>query len=252
MILGALLIGACLWGWVKLQDPHSFPVRHIKIRAYYYHITPNQLRDKLKIYNKSGFFGVSLNKIKQTLLQTLPWVESVSITRQWPDTLNLKLTEKVAVASWRNGRLYSEKGELFQPRGSHAISDKLPHLDGPNNQAAGRLFDLYKELHALLALQDLSVKQLTQDKRGSIVLVCYPNDRAAQPQQPATGRDDPHHRKKRSRGAMTVYLGQKKADALARLARFLRHYPSLLAQHKGRQLRRVDLRYPNGFSVLFD
>jgi len=57
---------------------------------------PVLLRDTLEPFAAHGYFAISLSAA-QAALAELPWVESVHIRKQWPDILDVEITEHLYI-----------------------------------------------------------------------------------------------------------------------------------------------------------
>jgi len=147
-------------------------------------------------------------------------VESVRLRKYWPDSLEVEITEQRPFAHWGEDQVLSEQGKLFSAE--HVpLPDGLPLLYGPESQVA-EVVRLYIQTRSLFAPEGIEVESLTLDARGS-------------------------WRFSLSSGT-EVILGSR--DAPRRLRRFARMLPGLLAQSP-HPLQRADLRYSNGFALLW-
>jgi len=177
------------------------------------------LRETLTPFAEQGYFAISL-EAAQHALGEVPWVESVRLRKYWPDILDVQISEHRPFARWGEGQILSEQGRLFSVEGV-PLPDGLPHLDGPEARAAD-VVRLYIHTHTLLAAQGIEVERLTLDARGSWRFFLN--------------------------SGTEVILGRD--DIPRRLRRFTRMLPGLLAQHP-HTLKRADLRYSNGFALLW-
>jgi len=177
------------------------------------------LRETLKPFAAQGYFAISLEAAQQALHE-VPWVESVRLRKYWPDIIDIQITEHRPFARWGEAKILSEQGKLFPAEGV-PLPDGLPLLDGPEAQAA-EVVRLYITTRALFSAQGLEVERLSLDARGSWQFSL------------SSGTE--------------VILGRH--DTPRRLRRFARMLPGLLAQSP-HSLQRADLRYSNGFALLW-
>ncbi len=215
--LVALPVAAVVNGWVAGD---RWPLRKLRVTSQFERVDPQQLRTTVLPYAKDGFFAVRLEDA-QAAVAKLPWVERAEVRKRWPDILEIRIVEHTPFARWGTDRLLSEHGRLFPLKSVRGapLPQNLPQLDGEPARVA-EVVALYNESRALLSPGGINVRGLAQDERGSWLLTL------------ASGTE--------------VVIGR--SDAKARLSRFSRLLPRLLAQQQ-RPLARADLRYTNGFAL---
>ena len=220
-VLGALLV----WGGIKLEDPRTLPITSIGIQGEFHHLEKQQLQQALqgRLVGGTcsslcgGFFNVDVDAIRDVLLD-IPWVNSATVRRVWPDTLQIEVVEQLPVARWSAGGLVNSQGQLFFPLPETYPPD-LPELQGPvESQAvvAMRYREMEKELEPLT----LHINRMVLDERRSWKIELN--------------------------SGVTLLLGRVNDNT--RLKRFARLYPVALAA-RAADIEQVDLRYTNGFSV---
>ena len=212
--LVALPLVAVLNGWVGSD---RWPLTRLRATGQFDRVDEALLRQALLPYARQGFFAVRLDDARAAVAK-LPWVERAEVRKRWPDTLEVTVIEHVPFARWGEDRLLSEHGRIF-PASGLQVPPGLPNLHGP----AGRVEDvvaLYNEAQAMFVPLGIRVEAVQLDARGSWTL--------------ALGS-----------GAQVV-VGR--SEARARIGRFVRMLPQLLAQ-QAQRLVRADLRYTNGFAL---
>ena len=151
-------------------------------------------------------------------VQSEPWVAQVSLIKNWPNTLELHVTEEKAIAHWGEDGLLNAQAKVFWPEVS--TSDQgLPQFNGPEGSEK-QLVAQYHDLNSLLRTKSLALKSLTLEPRGSW--------------------------KFELTNGVLVTLGME--DINERLVRFLSLYERVL-HAKIEQVASVDLRYTNGVAV---
>lgn len=220
LITCALLLMARLV-YLYVADSQHFPLSTIKIAATYQHVTRQQLETILSKYSQDSFISLPMKQLKHDL-KALAWVDTVSVERQWPDTLKITLTEKKPVAIW-NDALLTEDGRIFQvdpaDLNKKSLEDVLPRLSGPEEQQLDVLHN-YQKLSKLLSSYGLHAVSLAL-------------------------RDNQAWELGLTNGAL-LRLG--KSDIEKRVLRFCRAYMAVFAD-KPEQLSSVDLRYTHGMAV---
>jgi cell division protein FtsQ len=223
-VLGALsavlLVTVSGYGVRWLLDPHTLPIQRVQISGQFQHLTSAQLQEAVAGTVVGGFFTVNVQAVMRAA-RTLPWVDTASVRRVWPDTLRLEVTEQVPVARWGEHDLLNRRGERFAPP-ADTLPSGLPQLQGPDGLEA-TLTASYYEMGKALAPDGLKITRLIQDPRRSWHV----------------GLDN----------GIELRLGHD--SAYTRLLRFVRLYPKVLAT-RATEIATIDLRYTNGFAVAWN
>lgn len=214
LALVALPIVAVLNGWIGARH---WPLIKLRATGEFERVDGALLQKTLLPYAQRGFFAVDL-AAAQDAVSKLPWVERAEVRKRWPDVLEVTVVEHRPFARWGNDLLLSQQGRLFPAKGIE-VPKGLPQFGGPQARVA-EVVELYNESRAMFAPIGLDVREVGLDPRGSWTL----------------GLDN---------GAQIV-VGR--SEARARLGRFVRLMPQLLAQ-QAQVLKRADLRYTNGFAL---
>lgn len=209
-----LPVVAVLNGWVGRDQ---WPLTRLQATAPFERVDEALLQDTLRPYARAGFFAVELDAA-QAAVAGLPWVERAEVRKRWPDVLEVLVVEHRPYARWGRDLVLSEQGRLFPAKGID-VPAGLPQFAGPVERV-GDVVALYNDSRALLAQIGMDVRQVALDRRGSWTL------HLADGASIVVGRNEAH----------------------ARLARFVRLMPQLLAQ-QAQVLERADLRYTNGFAL---
>jgi cell division protein FtsQ len=215
IVLVALPVVAVLNGWIAGE---RWPMRSLAVTGEFRQVDEAAVREAVLPTVQQGFFAVDLDQVRDAVA-ALPWVERVEVRKRWPDRLEVSLTEHTPVARWSDGRMLSEDGKLFAaPAGAGA---GLPLFEGPEARA-GELMSFHSLARPLFLPLGLRVDTVTLSARGSWSLLLDDGTRIE------AGRGDPQ----------------------SRLARFARMLPKIRAADP-RLLVRADLRYTNGFTLVW-
>jgi len=205
--------------YIEFQKIDILPIEKVEIEGEFKYLMPEDLKRRAMPEVRGGFFSVQLETIRDSLLQ-LPWVEDVSIYRQWPQTLRIRVMEKLPVAYWGDSGYVSSKGELFEPE----LINKdlsLPLLMGMEGQHVAMLKELGR-MQLLIAELNMNVLEIKQDARRSWVLALSSGFELR------LGRNNMHKR----------------------LQRFVDVYNQYLKKQESK-IKHIDMRYTNGFAVAF-
>lgn len=212
----ALPVVAVLQGWIGAE---RWPLRTLRVAGDLVHVEDAALRGAVLPHVQDGFFAMRLADA-QAAVAALPWVESAEVRKRWPDVVEVQVTEHRPFARWGEERLLSEQGTLFPAAGIEP-PPRLPSLHGPDSRV-GEVVSLYNESRELFAPLGYEVRELALDTRGSWSLVLSNGTR--------------------------ITIGSQQAHP--RLERFARLLPQLL-QARTERLQRADLRYTNGFALVW-
>ena len=223
---GCMVCVFIVWGWFTLENPDTLPITTIEIQGEFHYLAKQQIQQTMEsrlVGGRSctslcgGFFNIDVDVIRDVLLE-IPWVNTATVRRVWPDTLQIVIVEQLPIARWGAGGLVNSQGQLFFPL-PETYPPGLPELQGPvdsQTSVAVRYREMEKELDALA----LHINRIVLDERRSWKIEMD--------------------------SGVTLLLGRVNDNA--RLTRFTRLYPVALAAHAA-DIEQVDLRYTNGFSV---
>ncbi|MBI5448466.1 MAG: FtsQ-type POTRA domain-containing protein [Gammaproteobacteria bacterium] len=143
--------------WLKLHDPHLLPIKVVTLEGDYPHLDPKVLQRTIDPFTRSNFFTVDLVGLRERLLQ-FPWLQSVSISREWPNRLHIQLKEQQPIAIWNDSALLNNEGHLFNAS-KNKLTTALPHLRGPTGEQH-RVWQTYFRFSKALGPSQLSITQL--------------------------------------------------------------------------------------------
>lgn len=231
LALALLAIGAV--GLQRLTQQPRFQLKRVDIRGDLHHVTAASVRAALAGRLRGNYFTLRLDDARR-LFETVPWVAQASVRRVWPDRLVVTLTEHRALGVWEDGRVLSDRGELFVANPDEAeVYGHLPEFSGPFG-AAKEAARRYYELSAQFAALSLRIDAIDISDRKAWSLRLAADGRADIPSSSEVrvelGRD----------GAMTP-LAQ-------RVTQIVSAYPLVVAQLGGPPAR-IDARYANGLAA---
>lgn len=214
-LVGVLLLagGAVFAGRWLLNRP----VEHVVINGEFERVSADRLESLLRPYMGQGFLATPLDVVQQQLA-SVPWVASARVSRKWPGTLDVMVTEEQPAARWGERGLLNPQGRLFVRQADH-IPAGLPQLNGPAGTEA-EVAARYVAIQEQLVHRGLALATLELDKRGAWSL--------------------------RLSNGIEVRLGSQDVDM--RLERFFSALDSVVAAVAA-DVSYVDMRYTNGFAV---
>lgn len=162
---------------------------------------------------RGGLFSVNLETARQGF-EAMPWVRSASLRRMWPGHLHVQLEEHVPAAAWNDLAVLNVHGEVFPVRPWPGLP-RFQAPEGMEKEVAIR----YGEFARMLSPGGWRIAAMKVDARHAWRLTLF--------------------------DGVVVELGRERLGE--RLNRFVVFYPR--AQERVAAIRRVDMRYPNGFAV---
>ncbi len=217
IVIGVTVCALLVWGWLKLEDPQTLPIATVEIQGEFHYLAKSQIQQAMTGRLDGGFFNIDVDAIRKVLL-SIPWVNSATVRRVWPDTVQIMVVEQLPVARWGSGGLVNGQGQLFFPL-PETYPPGLPEMQGPvDSQRA--VVARYREMERALDPLALRIDRIVLDERRSWKIELD--------------------------GGVTMLLGRVNDNV--RLSRFARLYPVTLAA-RAAEMEQVDLRYTNGFSV---
>jgi len=200
-----------------IMNPGTFPIRTVSIAGEFRHLSPQVLKAGVTDVVRGGFFDVNVETIQKTLLQN-PWVNKVTVQRVWPDGLKVQVTERIAIARWKDQGLLGHDSVFFAPAAETYPSD-LPVFSGPD-KSHKLLLDRYNLITGLLKNMNLKVVALNLNARGAFDFTLS--------------------------NGIKVIVGRNRIEK--RIAIFAQYvWPAL--RDKFWKISGVDMRYTNGFVV---
>jgi cell division protein FtsQ len=216
VLAGLLYAGIADFRWLPAGPPLTRRIVRIRGRE----ITVAQVQAALRPDWKSGWLNFPINRAVHRL-QRMPWVAHAAITRIWPDTLVVTVSEQRPIARWQREALVNAQGRLFYRGPIPKRFRRLPELSG----AAGSLVALVRmEATCIRRLARVGERlhSLIENRRGGFRVDLT--------------------------GGLELRLGRRSQRALRRLDRFLDVVRPALGPRLP-QVAYVDLRYVNGFAV---
>ena len=202
---------------IKTGIVNSFPIRYVRVTGTFQYLLKSDVKKVTEEAVQQGFLTVDIVAIREAV-ESLPWVDSATVSRVWPDVVDIHVVEQSAAAYWGHDQLLNNRGELFKPATLAGIND-LPVLIGPTG-AYQRVFDLLGRVQINVENTDLALTTLVVSSQYAVSAV-FEN-------------------------GLKLQLGSEKP--IERLNRFIGVYDRMKANANG-LIRRVDMRYHNGFSV---
>jgi cell division protein FtsQ len=210
---GAFFVTLCVVFWALDQ-----PIRTVEVTGRFQHVSPADIQQVVaREVRGAGLLTVHLGAVSRAI-HTLPWVDAVSVERDWPHGLSVLVVEQVAAARWGKDGLVNGSGVLFAT-GVTGFPAGLARLSGPDGSEA-EVTERYLAMERRLEEAGLAIAAMRLDPRGAWQL-----DLA---------------------NGITVRLGRSQVDE--RFEKFMGAALGIV-EHRAADISYVDMRYTNGFAV---
>lgn len=217
LLLLAAVVGSSAWGVQYLLDPSQFPLRTVRIESELKRVPQVTIRNTVLPHVSSGFVTIDVDSVRDAL-ESLPWVQSATVRRAWPDKLVVRVVEQQALARWGKESLINMRGEVFKPQ-QDKTWQRLPLLRGPGDTNR-TVAEQYVAMQGMLKPLGLTITHMSLNERRALSM--------------------------RLDNGLQLGLGRQNTDL--RLLRFVRVFPQIIAPRLD-AIESVDLRYTNGFAV---
>ncbi|WP_331828405.1 cell division protein FtsQ/DivIB [Candidatus Blochmannia sp. SNP] len=220
-IIGVVWIFYYVKTWI--YNSCCCPVSCMIVTGNRYYTTNTDIN---QIIIKLGVLGTFITQdinIIQKKIECLPWIQQVSIRKQWPDTLKIHIVEHIPLAYWNNLQNISITGTIFSIPKKYKNNDtKIPYLYGPKGSEKTVLTN-YHIFNEILKSNKFQIKSIKMDTRYSWQLILQDN----------------------------IHLKLGRNNIIERLYYFIKIYPILLQEinENNKYIDYIDLRYRSGFAV---
>ncbi len=212
-----MLVSLVIVGSTLVYQQIDKPLTKVMVGGEFNYMQRQDLTNLVNQQIDGGFLSIDLNRL-QLVLEGHPWVDGVSIRRQWPSSLKVEVIEEVPIARWGEQGFLNRLGEELVIADNSTLSS-LPVLRAQYGSSA-EMMQQYQLLAEQLLPTGLKLTELQRDNLGA-----YRVDTAA---------------------GIKLVLGRRQiGEKIKRLALV---WDSGLSQQIN-NIEIIDLRYPNGLAV---
>lgn len=164
-LIWVIALSIILFSSVYYIVQNWFPIKRITIDGEVPHITREQLSYIAGHKLIGTFFTLNIDELQHEF-RKIPWVSQVSVLRDFPDAITVKVDEYKAIARWGEDGLLSGDGRVFNGADNNT---KLPVFYAPKSQIKDVLM-VYNTLTALFKVHDLSIQKIIYNGAGFVKL----------------------------------------------------------------------------------
>ena len=148
------------------------PITSINIQGDLKRVSKKGIETVVLELKNQRFLTVNQSKYKDKL-ETIDWVKSVRINKQWPDTINVVVVEDDLIGLWNERLLLNSSGELYV-LDQRVVPDELIQFFGPEDRE-NEVYTRYKLYNEKLAARGILIEAIELDLRGSWVITVRPS-----------------------------------------------------------------------------
>lgn len=212
-----LAVTAYLFAAEPLERALNKPIASVKVEGEFRYLDKQKAADLIGATLEEDFLELDLQRVK-AVLEREPWIENVSVQRQWPDILRVRVYEQQPIARWGETGFLNQKGAIIRVADADKLN-ALPWLDAEDDQAT-KVMRQYQDIAPLLRARGLTLKSLRCDQRKAW--------------------------KMQLQGGIEVTIGRD--QVMEKVGRFVSIYDRQLQQN-WTAVASVDLRYDSGIAV---
>jgi cell division protein FtsQ len=202
-----------------LSDPSNLVIQRVQVDGDFNYADREKVSAIIRPFIKTNLHLLDMEALEAEL-EFEPWVLSVAITKVWPDKVWIEVVEQVPIAFWGDDRLLNSYGDIFDASMPEKKGE-IPVLFHPDNQGAAMIEKYVNVQKWLSALpQNIGISEFKESERGAWQL--------------------------KLTNGLVIEVGN--ANHKKRLKRFVVGYTRVLLTEVNK-LRKIDLRYSNGFAV---
>lgn len=205
---------------IKANEFLNRPIEQLTIQGDLQYTNDQQLQTLILESANKSFVKEHLTNI-QGIIEASPWVDSASLTRYWPNHLQVTIYEQAPIARWGEQGFVNNRGELVKTESLEKIQH-LPLLFGDELEAS-KLMQQYKTLTPLLMTNELAIHALSKNNLGVWKLELS--------------------------NGWELILGRNSLAEKVKLVNHVLDQKLLLASDA---IKTIDMRYENGFAIAWD
>ncbi len=166
-LIGIALCGFAAYAIVQNLVLPTLEIRELVVTGEKDERAINDVRQAVESELDGSFFSQDLERIKAAV-ERLTWVKSVTVTRLWPNSVDVTVTRLEPVARWEDGRLVSEQGVVYVPLVEEAEKTKaLPLIVADTTMFAPDAVKFLPKFELIAQKVDAHVHAIAVTYRGS-------------------------------------------------------------------------------------
>ncbi len=161
--IAGILSVSVYYGGQAVEQFLAKPIASIVVNGQFVYLAKNEVSALISGNIQKSFIRENLDAMRQNL-EANPWVDNVTLRRQWPDVLHVTIEEQKPIARWGKKGFVNYRGELIRVTDSGQIGH-LPILKGDDGSAM-LVMKQYQLLSQSISQYHLKVIELGKSEIG--------------------------------------------------------------------------------------
>ena len=165
-LLTIATVAISVTGYYGVKMANNFlerPIKAVIIDGDFEYMSRQSVKLLINEHMKNSFIKEDLLSMRNKLMAN-PWIDSVSLRREWPDVLHVVIKEQRAIARWGDKGFLNNRGDLVLAK-SDAVLNDLPLLRSDDSQTQ-LLMRQYQFISELLSKHQLTILVLKKSTVG--------------------------------------------------------------------------------------
>ena len=148
--------------YLVLTQGNLRPIRNIEIANTLIYANSQDVKNAINEVGRLDYFFTNLGEITRKI-ENVDWVKSVSVEKKWPDTLIVKLEERIPYVRFGKSEFLDREGNRFFLPPHEGLKDLFP-VDGEQGTEK-KVLGMYALLKPWFKERNMELRSITLDNR---------------------------------------------------------------------------------------
>lgn len=167
LVMGVVLLALGGWAWWMLRHP-VFAIQSISVQGEVSRNNAVTFKANVMPHLSGNFFTLNLEEAKQAF-ESVPWVRTAEVHRDYPNRLRAVLQEHHPIALWGEdggNAMVNEQGQVFEADLDDVDVENLPRMKGPEGLSS-EVMSMHHDLRPIFKAVGMDIDLLEMTPRGS-------------------------------------------------------------------------------------
>jgi len=164
LVAVALVLALSIYyGSQSVRQIMQRPIAQVMVKSEFLYVSHDDITALIKLNINHSFLHENLSKVRKKLIEN-PWIDDVSLSRQWPDRLIVVVSEQKPIARWKNIGFVNHRGRVIKVDVQEKLAG-LPELAGAKEDSV-EIMQQYHVLSQLLRPHGFDVVSIDKGMRN--------------------------------------------------------------------------------------